>query len=53
MRYGHQDFFRVTGRDPARQPLTMMESALLSRLLLEMWRTEVEVSPDPGVTRED
>lgn len=30
-RYGHQDVYRVTGRDPLRNPLTTIEWALFDR----------------------
>jgi hypothetical protein len=43
----------VTGRDPSTHPLSPIESIVLAHILLEMWKEEVAVSPDPGVTRED
>jgi hypothetical protein len=42
-RYGHQDFFRVTGRDPIGHPLTALEAHIFASCLKE--HLEVEFSP--------
>ena len=34
-RYGNQDFFRFTGRDPARRPMTLPELQLFERAIYE------------------
>lgn len=34
-RYGGQDFFRLTGRDPMKRPLTEAELQLFKRAVLE------------------
>jgi hypothetical protein len=43
MRYGHQDFFRLTGRDPVKQPLTELDRDILLLCLAE--QVEAEFKP--------
>lgn len=45
--YGHQDVYRVLGRDPVAQPLTPLERVVFSRLLMECW--EAKVAPTAAV----
>ena len=40
VRYGGQDFYRITGRDPVRRPLTEAEMQLFKRALLEHVQAE-------------
>jgi hypothetical protein len=46
MRYGHQDFFRLTGRDPVKQPLTILERVILLACIAE--QVEAEFKPREG-----
>lgn len=50
-RYGHQDWYRITGRDPARQPMTPLERGLFVRVLIELWNAEVKPGDAVGMPR--
>lgn len=39
-RYGGQDFYRLTGRDPAKRPMSEAELQLFKRALLEHVQAE-------------
>jgi hypothetical protein len=41
-RYGHQDFFRITGRDPAKQPMTILERELFAKCVIDLYNGEAE-----------
>jgi len=45
-RYGHQDMFRVLGRDPRKRPLTALERAIYCECLREFWEKEIERTPE-------
>jgi len=45
-RYGHQDFYRITGRDPQRQPMTPIELALFQRHVERHVIAERQTSPE-------
>ncbi len=36
--FGHQDVYRLLGRDPIRRPLTELELSLFEHHLLEWWK---------------
>gem|GEM_PF-6765753 len=44
-RYGHQDFYRIMGRDPAKSPLSRIERSIFARCLAELWNNEVKANP--------
>lgn len=35
--YGHQDFYRVLGRDHLKEPMSELERKVFGRLLLDVW----------------
>lgn len=45
--YGHQDVYRILGRDPIGHPLTRLERAVFSQLLIECW--EAKVAPSAAI----
>ena len=47
--YGHQDFYRVLGRDPVKEPMTTLERDVFARLLLEVWEAKVAVQMPASV----
>jgi hypothetical protein len=40
--YGHQDVYRILGRDPLKRPLTEIERALFTRLVFECWEAQMQ-----------
>lgn len=38
--YGYQDFYRVLGRDPVKQPMSHVERAVFARLILECFEAK-------------
>lgn len=52
MRYGHQDFFHITGRDPVRQPLTVLERDIIGKLLEEQVVAEFTPREDSIATND-
>jgi hypothetical protein len=44
-RYGHQDFYRVLGRDPVARPMSAIERAIFAACLAEFWEKEVKERP--------
>ena len=49
-RFGHQDVYRLLGRDPVREPLDALERALFVRALEAHWEAEVEPRAAAGMT---
>ncbi len=47
-RYGHQDIYRLLGRDPAEQPLTRFEYAVFIKCIEKHW--EAEIKARAGIT---
>lgn len=52
MRYGNQDYFRMTGRDPVKQPLTMLERAVMLACIAEQVEAEFTPRPDALDTKD-
>jgi hypothetical protein len=48
-RFGHQDIYRLLGRDPLRRPLTPLETALFAEALETHWEAEVKPRVDIGL----
>lgn len=52
-RYGHQDVFRLLGRDPQRRPLTNLELRLFAEALYEHIESEFSPREMVGMPSED
>jgi hypothetical protein len=52
-RYAHQDYFRIIGRDPITQPMTILERELFAHCIVELYNQEAKKSEFPEVATED
>lgn len=54
-RFGHQDVYRILGRDPFASPLTSLERGVFVRCVQEHWEAEIKLregmAPDVATDR--